>query len=303
MKSIALNLCAATLALGSVASAQEAGRQDKKPVPAAGDPIIHLYKLSDLDDLNLKNGETTIGEVDGFVLDSRDGSIVFALVGKGGVLGIGEEQHLVPWESIRVTVKDKAKEKANDKDRADAGERMKARDLMATTALTEEQIKAAPVFKKDVRIDAATVRTIRENAKLGSDSRWENVANDRLVTASELRGMRVASTDEKDIGEIDEIIVAPKDGMIAYTVVGVGGVLGMGEKSVALPWGILETSYADGKIHARLPVTKERLEKAPDYDADDWKRASSPVYVREISTYWSKDPFWIRATPASADRR
>lgn len=286
MKTIAFHLCAAALTLGSTAYAQkDTGGMDKKPA-TAGEPMIHLYKIGDIHDLDLKNGDKSLGDIDGLVIDSTDGRILFALVGKGGVMGIGESEHLVPWESIRVTPKDPEKNEG----------------AKATTTLTEDQIKTAPVFKKDVAIDAPTIRSIRENAKLGSDSAWERVAADHLILSQDLKGARVSSTDDKDIGEIDDIIIAPEEAMVAYTVLGAGGVLGMGEKKIALPWGAAEMTYKDKKLMVSLPVTKARIEKAPEYTGKDWKRMSGSAYVHEISTYWSKDPFWVRTTSAAAGK-
>ena len=288
MKNIAIQLCAASLTLGSVALAQKDPATEKKPMVAAGDPVVRLYKVGDLTDLDLKNGDKSIGDIDGLVLDSTDGRILFALIGKGGVMGIGEEEHLVPWESIQVTVKDPEKNEG----------------LKATTRLTEEQIKTAPVCKKDVAIDGPTIRTVRENAKLQSDSTWERAAQNGLILSTDLKGARVSSTDDKDVGEIDEVVIAPNEGMVAYTVLGAGGVLGIGEKKIALPWGILNMTFKDGKkLHIALPVTKERLEKAPEYTSKDWKRVSGAPFVREVSTYWSKDPFWVRTSPASAPKQ
>jgi sporulation protein YlmC with PRC-barrel domain len=278
MKNIAIQMFAASLALGSVALAQKDPATDKKPMPASGDPVVRLHKLGDIDGLELKNGDKSVGEIKGLVIDSTDGRILFAKV--------GGDEHLIPWESIQFAVKDMEKNEG----------------VKATTRLTEEQIKAAPVCKKDVPIDGQTIRMVRENAKLASDSSWERAAQNGLIMSNELMGARVSSTDDKDVGEIDEVVIAPNEGVVAYTVLGAGGVLGIGEKKLALPWGVMNTTIKDKKLHIALPVTKERLEKAPEYKGE-WKHLSGAPFVREISTYWSKDPFWVRASPASAPKR
>jgi sporulation protein YlmC with PRC-barrel domain len=281
-------MCAASLALASAAYAQkDPGAADKKPLPAAGEPTVHLYKLGDLDDLDLKNGDKSLGDIDGLIIDASDGRIIFAMIGKGGVMGVGESEHLVPWESIHLTAKDLEKNEG----------------VKANTTLTEEQIKSAPIYKKDEAIDAPTIRSIRENAKLASDSTWERAAANGLISSKELKGAHVSSTDDKDIGEIGEIVLAPDDGVVAYTVLDAGGMLGMGEKHIALPWSVLQTNYKDRKLTIKLPATKERIEKAPDYVSKDWKRMSSSGFIREMSTYWSKDPYWVRTTAASAGKR
>lgn len=50
---------------------------------------------------NVKNraGET-IGEIEEVVLDKMSNNIMFAIVGFGGFLGMGEKFHPIPWSSL-----------------------------------------------------------------------------------------------------------------------------------------------------------------------------------------------------------
>ena len=41
-----------------------------------------------------------IGKVEDVVLDKTDNAIMFAVVGFGGVLGMGEKFHPIPWSSL-----------------------------------------------------------------------------------------------------------------------------------------------------------------------------------------------------------
>lgn len=42
----------------------------------------------------------TIGKVEDIVLDKTNNSIMFAVVGFGGVLGVGEKFHPIPWSAL-----------------------------------------------------------------------------------------------------------------------------------------------------------------------------------------------------------
>jgi sporulation protein YlmC with PRC-barrel domain len=59
------------------------------------------------------------------------------------------------------------------------------------------------------------------------------------IMASDLRGTTIYGANDENIGEIDDIVLE-RDGRIAAVVVGVGGFLGIGEKSVAIPFQALE---------------------------------------------------------------
>jgi sporulation protein YlmC with PRC-barrel domain len=41
-----------------------------------------------------------IGKIEDLILDKTDNAIMFAVVGFGGVLGMGEKFHPVPWSSL-----------------------------------------------------------------------------------------------------------------------------------------------------------------------------------------------------------
>ena len=44
---------------------------------------------------------TKIGHVEDIVLDKLSNNIVFAIVGFGGFLGMGEKYHPIPWSSLK----------------------------------------------------------------------------------------------------------------------------------------------------------------------------------------------------------
>ncbi len=49
-----------------------------------------------------------IGEVEDVVLDKQSNSILFAVVGFGGLLGIAEKYHPLPWSSLTYDDEEKA---------------------------------------------------------------------------------------------------------------------------------------------------------------------------------------------------
>ena len=91
--------------------------------------------------------------------------------------------------------------------------------------------------------------------------------------------MRIKNDLDKDIGTVENLLIDPKTGKVSQVVVGVGGVLGVGEKKV-VPWNDLEVALTtDGK----KPVAKmneARLEAASRYErsasAERDRSSSSP---------------------------
>jgi sporulation protein YlmC with PRC-barrel domain len=65
-----------------------------------------------------------IGSIEDVMLDKLSNNIMFAVIGFGGFLGIGEKYHAVPWASL-------------DYDQSRGG---------YVVAFTREQLEAAPVY-------------------------------------------------------------------------------------------------------------------------------------------------------------
>ena len=81
-----------------------------------------------------------------------------------------------------------------------------------------------------------------------------------LVDANSIIGATVRAQG-KDVGKVERLMVDPKDGRVRSVVVQQGGTLGMGGKSVSIPW----ESVKVGQDGDKIVVTAEQqmLEQAP----------------------------------------
>jgi len=82
-----------------------------------------------------------------------------------------------------------------------------------------------------------------------------------LIDAGSLIGSVVRTPDGKDIGKVSALMIDPRDGRVASTMVTVGGVLGVGGSTVSVPWSALRI----GQDRQKLVVTMDQrtLEQAP----------------------------------------
>lgn len=95
--------------------------------------------------------------------------------------------------------------------------------------------------------------------------------SDRIV------GTKVKDAQGKDIGEIDALIVDAQEGKVTHAVIGKGGVLGVGETKVVVPWS--EVKMSRDKDGDRVAVTMDasRLENAPRYERRAATRDRAPA--------------------------
>jgi len=226
--------------------------------------------------------DKNLGEVGDLLIDPRSGEIRYAILEVGGFLGMNEDKRVVPWVYIQVL----SDEKDADK-------------IHAHTTLTEAQVKAAPTCKSDQMFDAELDRRIE--ATFGKDDAWAFHGDGKpaFMRLSELDGVKVKDPAGKEIGSVENFVLAPQNGCIAYAVVDT--VKDAGGKKVALPFSKLQYAIdPDKKLMASTTVEIARFQTAPEYDSKDWKRMSGTPYVTELGTYYACDPFWKTSRFASA---
>ena len=75
---------------------------------------------------------------------------------------------------------------------------------------------------------------------------------------SEYYKQSVYDTRESKIGDVNDIWL-DKNGKIEAVIIGVGGLLGIGEKNVAIPFSSLKVAEKNGNRYLVVETTKEAL--------------------------------------------
>lgn len=92
------------------------------------------------------------------------------------------------------------------------------------------------------------------------------------VKGARLIGADVVNTTNDKLGDVDEVLVTT-DGRVNAVVVATGGVLGLGERKVVLPWERLRFSSHGSDLVVKTDVSRETLNAMPEYR--DPSRAST----------------------------
>jgi sporulation protein YlmC with PRC-barrel domain len=98
-----------------------------------------------------------------------------------------------------------------------------------------------------------------------------------LHEAKEIIGTRIKNAEGKDLGEVDQLLIDPKSGKVSHVVIGLGGLAGVGEKKVVVPWSDL--MFAGAAQRNAITMDQAKLESAPRYDRSartDAAPAASP---------------------------
>jgi sporulation protein YlmC with PRC-barrel domain len=98
------------------------------------------------------------------------------------------------------------------------------------------------------------------------------------VDSKHLIGMEIRTPDGKKAGEVDQLIVNRTDGKITHAVVGLGGVAGVGESKVVVPWRQLKLVHDSKKANDVFgTIDRAALDRAPRYVAIDRDRDRAPA--------------------------
>ena len=111
-----------------------------------------------------------------------------------------------------------------------------------------------------------------------------------LVPSDRVEGTKVCRSDGKKIGLIKRLMIDKVSGGVAYAILSFGGLLGMGEKHLPVPWARMK--YSTFLEAYELDLTDDELAKAPSYAADkdfDWGDRSDEI---RIHTYYGSRPYW-----------
>lgn len=109
---------------------------------------------------------------------------------------------------------------------------------------------------------------------------------DRPLRAAEIIGSDVRNMKNRNLGEVDDVVLSPTSGEIQYAILSHGGFLGMGEKQIAVPWRELKvTTEGDDRVFV-LNMSEEALEQAPDFDRGAWSEVDGEDWRRKNERYY-----------------
>jgi sporulation protein YlmC with PRC-barrel domain len=90
--------------------------------------------------------------------------------------------------------------------------------------------------------------------------------------ASKLIGTKVVNAANETIGDINEIVLA-KDGKVAAVIIGVGGLLGIGEREIAVNFESIRMSRdSNNNLVLTVNATRDVLKSAPEWRWDTTKK-------------------------------
>lgn len=117
---------------------------------------------------------------------------------------------------------------------------------------------------------SAQTQSQTANEVINDTSRAQQQASQSLRkrSANELTGMAVKNRNGDSLGKVKDFVIDARSGQVIYTVIGSGGVLGIGETLHAVPVAALNYEGAGGDERLTLDIDSARWSQAPRFRKD-----------------------------------
>lgn len=239
-----------------------------------------------------------LGKIKDVVVDPESGRVAYAVLSFGGFMGLGNKLFAIPWQSMQMQADDLVtldieKAQLKESEGFDEGNWPNMADQKWATA-THERFGQKPYWDVDVEINGENV---------------DNMGNKEAVRAlqvcklSDIIGQKIENNMDKNLGDVNDVVLDSHRGQIAYAVLGVGGVIGIGEDLIAVPWDKLDVTVVDKDTTIRLAMSEQELKDGPHFAKDQWPNADDKDYLIRVYTFYDTEPYWHKTTNRISDAR
>ena len=101
--------------------------------------------------------------------------------------------------------------------------------------------------------------------------------------SSQIAGMTVTNPQGEKLGKIDDLLI-DQGGAVKYAILSHGGLLGIGDKLIPIPWRALKLDKEKSTLVVN--ADKAAMEKAPSFDPKEWPKVIDPESLKKIDIYY-----------------
>jgi sporulation protein YlmC with PRC-barrel domain len=237
--------------------------------PETEHPLNHVERADKLIGEGLLTSDhLSTGKIEDFILDQGSGQILYAIIGIGGVLGVGETRVAVPPEAF--------------------GEAKKG---MVQINADKHKLTSAPqIPKAGDQVDAQYLSSVY--GYFGQPATWQGTSPSAQATfqnarkVSEIMGMKVVNSAHQDVGKVETVVLDVPEGLELYVVISPSTEMNPGNNYYAIPPKALQLSPDQKALVADL--SREKLSKAPHFAKDNWSELSNTAWAQKDYQYFGQ---------------
>ncbi|MGO9467903.1 MAG: PRC-barrel domain-containing protein [Isosphaeraceae bacterium] len=272
--------CCIALALGAVAHAAQ-----QRIARAAGergdlDQIRKVSTLIGTHVVNREKADNQIADLRDLVI-SPDGMVRYAVLGVGGIAGVGQTYTAAPFDLLSVRLDD-------DK-------------WSVVLGMTIEQLKKSPAIQSEnyrELTDPQWIARVDEFFRTHGESpheprretrpaQREHRAFERVILATKIRAANLKNGQNEELGKVEDLLLDQQH-RVVFVILTRGGVAGIGEQYVPVPWSNLnlDSNQENLAVTFLLDARKAELEKAPLIKGDNYATLLGPGFAEQVRRYF-----------------
>ena len=106
------------------------------------------------------------------------------------------------------------------------------------------------------------------------------------VRLSKLKGADVKGKNGEELGKLEDVVINPSTGQIAFAIVGNGTLLGLGDKPHPVPW---QEVKVNSEKEVTINIDKQKLQSAPTV-TQGYSELNNPEEVVVIYRFYAIEP-------------
>lgn len=159
------------------------------------------------------------------------------------------------------------------------GQQQSCEDVLATTRDTYER------YVSDMRLRGYPMANVPSWQRHQIAAATPVTGKDMSFRSDELVGIDVRNPQNQLLGSVDDIVMSPQAGKIAYLVIARGGFLGIDEKYVAIPWDDFKVSPNASLLV--LDTTRSVMAAGPRVSHDQFATPGQfDQQSQKVDAYW-----------------
>lgn len=111
-----------------------------------------------------------------------------------------------------------------------------------------------------------------------------------IAVKKSILGARVINAEHEDLGKIEDLVLDTRTNRVAYAILSLGGILGLGEEHFAIPWEAFSFDLSEKR--AVLNIDKDRFKNAPSFDKDKWPDMADTAWATKLHNHYGYRPYW-----------
>lgn len=210
-----------------------------------------------------------VGEINDFVLDSKNGKIRYAAVTYGGFSGFGNKMFAVPFEALAVLPNNNHEQNH--------------RFLLD---VNQEQLDGATGFEQDHWPDFTDQEFLNKLDRRYNIHRDQEVTSlNAVIRANQLLNLKVLNKEDHQIGKVEEIILDTAHRKARYIIVSLDDDTTNESRFFAVPFQALQVKSKlknDNQLNLVLKMSSHQLTKIQGFDRNHWPDFTDPAYRKSL---------------------